>query len=91
MDYPDYAFIDFVLDDDFFGWVMQPDAATDQFWMEWLVEHPHKRAEVEQARKQILALSTQIGKSERKEMPEKAQLWEKIRDEIERKSTPSND
>lgn len=90
MDYQEYTSIDFVLDDDFFQWVMQPDAASDSFWQEWLEQHPHKRREVEEARKWILELSERIGKTEPKEMPEKENLWKRIISRIEIKSKSSD-
>lgn len=91
MDYHNYSPIEFILDDDFFRWVVEADAVSDKFWQRWLAQHPHKKEAVEEARKQILELGAHVRKSECKEMPEKEQLWEKILAEVEKRAKPSDD
>ena len=56
MQYKDFTAEDFIADPDFINWVKQPDAASDQFWNQWLQENPEKRATVEAAKAFILNL-----------------------------------
>jgi len=50
MDYQNYVVADFVMDEAFFRWVIQPNESSDGFWSAWLEQHPNKREEVEEAR-----------------------------------------
>ncbi len=36
-------------------WILYPDTASDLFWYEWMLHHPHKKSEVEEARQIILS------------------------------------
>ncbi|MBK5194453.1 MAG: FecR domain-containing protein [Proteiniphilum sp.] len=40
---------EFVLDDDFMRWVLQTDEESDRFWKAFLLQHPEKREELEEA------------------------------------------
>ena len=53
--YEDYSAEDFLLDESFKKWLLDPDPVTVHFWETWLAQHPEKREAVEEA-KEILAL-----------------------------------
>ena len=55
MHYEDYSAEDFLLDESFKKWLIDPDPVTIHFWETWLAQHPEKREAVEEA-KEILAL-----------------------------------
>jgi transmembrane sensor len=90
MNYPDFSIIEFVLNDDFFLWVVNPDPDLDKFWHEWLEQYPHKRKEVEEARRWVLQLNAKFNKVEVKEMPQKELLWQRIMASVKNSCT-SND
>ncbi len=50
MKYLDFTVKDFVLDDAFIQWVIEPDAQSDRFWQSWLRQHPEKAPVVAEAR-----------------------------------------
>jgi hypothetical protein len=54
MDYRDYEVTDFIMDEAFFRWVIQPTKSLDECWAAWLEQHPDKREEVAEARWYIL-------------------------------------
>jgi transmembrane sensor len=56
MNYKSYTSKDFILDDFFKSWVINPDANTDNFWQNWLKEHPEKVEAAEEARELILQM-----------------------------------
>ena len=56
MDYQNYKVTDFIKDEAFFRWVIQPNERSDGFWATWLEQHPNKRKEVEEARWYILRI-----------------------------------
>jgi transmembrane sensor len=56
MKYQDYSFKDFILDELFQQWVLDPDAQAGLFWEEWLLRHPEKQNEVAKAKAAILEL-----------------------------------
>ena len=49
MDYKQYRVEDFVLDETFRKWVLDPDQASRIFWSRWLEKYPQKAATVAQA------------------------------------------
>jgi len=49
-DYIHFSTNDFVMDEHFQSWVWNPDEKTNAFWRSWLVAHPQKADEVEEAR-----------------------------------------
>ncbi len=56
MDYQQYSVEDFVLDETFRKWVLDPDHDSHIFWRQWLDDHPQKAETVAQA----IALLRQI-------------------------------
>ncbi|WKN45007.1 FecR family protein [Tunicatimonas pelagia] len=76
MDYTHYQTEDFVLDERFRQWVLQQQHNT--FWQNFLIEHPHKEAEIRQARQIILNID-----KEYESLPQEG--VEKIRQSIQRR------
>ena len=54
--YEQYSIIDFITDDFFIDWVLQPTPEHDQFWEVWLKNFPNKINIVTEAKKTILNL-----------------------------------
>ena len=54
MDYSGFSSSDFICDEFFQRWLIQPDEETNQFWNKWISEHSDKRAAIEEAREFLL-------------------------------------
>ena len=54
--YLHYSIEDFTLDKDFLQWVLHPDQENEQFWSEFLRQHPEKKNQVKEASRLIKAL-----------------------------------
>ena len=75
MNYVDYSVKDFILDESFQKWVLQPDEDTRAFWEPWLKLHPEKQATVDEAKNFIKSLGF------REEFPTQqdfSEVWENI-------------
>jgi transmembrane sensor len=55
MDYQSFSAEDFLLDESFKKWLLDPDPQTIYFWETWLANHPEKRETIEEA-KELLGL-----------------------------------
>ena len=53
-----YTVRDFVLDEGFRRWVLQPDEATMLFWHTFMLQHPQQQAVVDEAASLLLHLRT---------------------------------
>ena len=76
MRYTDFTVNDFATDEYFQSWVFNPgDESVRNFWEAWLLEHPHKRHDVAEARRLLLSV-----KFSRYELPgdDLAELWNRI-------------
>src|SRR5690606_30733005 len=65
-------------DDDFLKWVKYPDLYPDldAFWRDWLLEHPHKKDAIDEARQMVLTVVR-----ERQYFPDEVQqemVWARI-------------
>lgn len=49
MKYSSYSETDFLLDEYFQKWVLNPDPMTQSFWENWILNHPEKMDEVKSA------------------------------------------
>jgi transmembrane sensor len=49
MDYNKFTVFDFLKDEFFVKWAINPDAATREYWQRWLKNHPEKNEEVSRA------------------------------------------
>lgn len=54
MNYKKFTVTDFLADENFQNWIVEPDAEKDKFWNKWLDRHPEKRVTVERAREVLL-------------------------------------
>ncbi len=54
MDYKKFTVTDFICDEYFQNWILQPDEQKNEFWHNWIKQHPHGKDIVEQARKVLL-------------------------------------
>ena len=55
MDYKDYDAFDFLNDEFFVLWVNRPTAEAQQFWGNWIEQHPKKRKDIELAKNIVLS------------------------------------
>jgi ferric-dicitrate binding protein FerR (iron transport regulator) len=76
MNYLDYLPEDFLADEYFQQWVLQPDAENQQFWENWLRQNPAKRPAVEQARQILQSLHLQTDSAFGADR--ERSLWERI-------------
>jgi len=58
IDFQDYTIQDFVWDEDFRHWVLNPDADSDFYWKQWLARNSDRRADIENAIDIVKALKT---------------------------------
>ena len=56
MRYQNYTLLDFLEDDEFKNWVLNPNESNDLFWREWLKAHPEKESDFRKARELILTI-----------------------------------
>ncbi len=61
MDYQEFSPEDFATDHSFCQWVLHPDIASDEFWIEWVRSHPRKIKDVELARQMVLLAASDTG------------------------------
>lgn len=54
MNYKRFTVTDFVSDEHFQNWIIEPDEKNDNFWNRWMDKHPDKRKTVEQAKDVLL-------------------------------------
>lgn len=75
----DYSIEDFVLDPEFRLWVLNPNSANRSLWEEFLLEHPHKQAEIQKARILVINMSRKVNPwtTEKEEA-----LWQLIEDSV---------
>ena len=77
--YETYTIREFVTDPAFIAWVKRPDAAADAFWQAWLAQHPHKQADVQQARLLVAQFAQQRDVTTQRELD---QDWQAIQARI---------
>src|SRR5687768_12165952 len=81
MNYSGYTAREFVNDEYFQNWVLQPDAENNGFWENWLAAHPHQQAEVDKARQLLHALAL---KPSRLPKARVAAIWDHLQEHIEK-------
>ncbi len=77
--YQNYDAVQLATDEDFIRWVKRATPEADAAWESWLKEHPHKRAEVEEARVLVNNIQFQPAKP----AVDKDQLWQRIQNSKE--------
>lgn len=85
MNYETYQVEDFILDEHFMAWVIDPNEARNQFWDDWIKNHPEKQAIISEARAVILLMDfTQPTISQ----SNISQLKQRIQKQIQEQKTP---
>jgi hypothetical protein len=77
-DFSNHLVNDFILDESFQQWVLNPDKASDLFWKEWLRTHPQKAEVVKEARHIIENLIFPFYRLDGKDIQE---LWIRIQNQ----------
>ena len=54
MNYKNFSVSDFICDEYFQNWIIQPDEGINNFWNDWLQQYPGKKETVDEARKVLL-------------------------------------
>ena len=80
MAYINFSIQDFVLDEYFRRWVLSPEAETNDFWNQWLSEHPERYEDIQIARKLILGIEFE---NETLSSDETESMWDAISAGIE--------
>jgi ferric-dicitrate binding protein FerR (iron transport regulator) len=73
-DYQNYDAVQMATDEAFIRWVKNPVPEVDAAWESWLEQHPHKRAEVEEARVLVKSVHFQPAKPP----VDTERLWQRI-------------
>lgn len=71
--------IDFATDELFVQWVVSPTSESDSFWHDWLLQHPSKRGEVEEARRLVSLLAADTPESHSESVDE---VWLQLQNAI---------
>jgi len=58
-DYKDFAADDFISDDRFIQWVRFPNADLEKFWSDFILKHPGKLGQIEEAKQFLQVLGTE--------------------------------
>lgn len=78
MEYQHYSVDDFLTDQHFQKWVLNPDEEDQSFWENWVLTHPQQKPVVEQAKRVLLSIQLKdepsFGEAEAQ------QLWRRIQD-----------
>jgi transmembrane sensor len=59
IDYTNFEVKDFLMDDDFIGWVKNPNSKSNQFWNNWIIRHPEQKSNIELAAATIKSFTYQ--------------------------------
>ncbi|GAB2553646.1 FecR family protein [Spirosoma aerophilum] len=59
-DYSQYSINEFVLDESFRQWVLQPDEQSMTFWHRFMLKHPEKQASIDEAASLLLHLNVRF-------------------------------
>ncbi len=60
MDYENYKLEDFLADEEFKRWVINPDKESEIFWNNWLASHPDQKPTILEAREIVISLDFQM-------------------------------
>jgi hypothetical protein len=86
MDFSNYSARDFVLNESFQKWILDPDEETHAFWDDWVIEHPEKAEMIEEARTIVQNIKSVI---EMNVKCDRDEVWERIMKDIEIKQPTS--
>lgn len=80
MDFSNYSARDFVLNESFQKWILEPDQETRAFWEDWTTANPNKSETIDEARTIIQSIKSTLGKNIKCDGDE---IWERIMKDIE--------
>jgi transmembrane sensor len=80
MDLSNFSTKDFLLNESFQRWVLEPDEAAKSFWNDWLATHPEKYEMVIEARIQIETMHKFFADFRN---ADETEVWQKISNSIE--------
>lgn len=80
MNYADYTVEDFLLDEQFRKWIVNPDRDDNMFWENWLKNNPEKSKDLTEARNILLNLSIKDYKLTSEERDE---IWNGIQEKCD--------
>ena len=83
-DFSDFTVADFVGNRFFRDWVLRPDSDHDEFWQEWIQQHPEKVEEIDEARRLLFNIGLP-----HYHLSESAitGIWDNLQTEIQPKAT----
>lgn len=76
MNYKKFDVTDFISDEYFQNWIIQPNEKINNFWNEWLEAHPEKRENVEEAKEVLLNIKF------REDIPTAEQVQNSLRNNL---------
>jgi hypothetical protein len=79
MDLSNYVVKDFVLNESFQKWILQPDDEIQFFWTKWLTNHPEKYEVIMEAKLFIQNIHTSI----EEHIGDSFDVWNEISDSLE--------
>jgi transmembrane sensor len=80
MDFSNYSARDFVLNESFQKWALDPDEKTSAFWEDWINSHPHQSEIIEEAKATIQSIKSVM---EKNVACARDEVWERIMKDIE--------
>lgn len=57
MKYTQFSSADFICDEYFQNWIIRPDNETNEFWNNWLLQHPEKKETIEEGKNILLHIT----------------------------------
>jgi transmembrane sensor len=79
MDFSNYSAKDFVLNESFQKWILEPDEETSAFWNDWMIKHPGKAEIVDEAKTLVRNIRCVIEKNVTLDAEE---VWTRISKQI---------
>jgi hypothetical protein len=87
MDFSNYSARDFVLNESFQKWILDPDEKTGAFWEDWINSHPHQSEMIEEAKTTIQGIKSVM---EKNAACARDEVWDRIMKDIEIKKQPTS-
>jgi transmembrane sensor len=86
-DYHTYNIFDFITDERFKSWVLEPTDESNYFWQRWIDSHPEKAEDVAKAREFLLSINFQMQEDLQEK---KAAIYARIMDDSKKLSRNSS-
>lgn len=85
MKFENYELVDFLMDESFYNCVINYNCEDGKFWESWLVDHPDKMNDADQAKKILKTISFKDKGFDKQKITD---LWEKIKSESIEEASP---